>query len=510
MNASPETTASNGNGSAIRVTAVERKSVAEPALPAWLEVWQIFWHRKGRIVLMLMLGLAAGALFCFVTGPRYDSSTQLLVLKKRLDTMPITGPDQTRAADDYLSTHMLLITSRKVIGRAIEKGQLQNLAQFQDKGGLRHEVTDWVMQEILGVEPDQKREEKLTTDIINTLVVTRDAQRPGISPSNEVINLSFRGPVASDGPKVLNAIIASYQEFLQETYRNTNVETVELITQARVMVQKDLEAKEAAYQKFLAETPPLWKTHDRSTAQQDRIIKIDAKLAALRLRRSEIEASMAMIENAIKSGRNPTTTVLRMLALPAAEMVASNEPVAPQKRTRFSLEEELVSLQLQKAKLEAIYPKNHADVLAINRELEALHGMVVSEGKGPINLAAIKVELLRQEHDDLKVSEQSLTKLFDAEQKGVGAGYLHEIQDEAHRKGIERDRLMYESILNRLKETSSVRDFGGYNTQVIGPALTGTPAVKRYLLIFGLAAFAGIFAGFGWAYLTELTKPLAA
>jgi uncharacterized protein involved in exopolysaccharide biosynthesis len=127
-----------------------------------------------------------------------------------------------------------------------------------------------------------------------------------------------------------------------------------------------------------------------------------------------------------------------------------------------------------------------------------------AESTKEFDLGAIKLEMLRQELEDLKISEQALTQLFVQEQKGVSASYIHEIQDEAHRKGIERDRVLCESILNRLKETSSVKDFGGYNTQVIGPALRGGLAVKKYLLIFGLCLFCGVFAGLVWAYLAEI------
>jgi uncharacterized protein involved in exopolysaccharide biosynthesis len=408
---------------------------------------------------------------------------------------------------------MLLITSRRVIGRAIDKGGLQTLEQFQDKGGLHRDIANWALGALLGVEPGVDQHERLTTDILNALVVTRDTPRPGINPSNEVINLSFRATVPADGPKVLNAIIASYHEFLQEAYRNTNAEAIELITHARTMVEKDLEAKEAAYQKFIAQTTPLWKAQDRGTAQQDRVIKIDGKLAALRMRRTEIEASIAMIDNAIKSGRNPTATVIRMLSVPAAETAAPNDLAALERPSRLSLEEELIGLKRQQAKLEAVYAKNHPTVQAINRQLQSVRDLIVpstadrkmdSNEGAPIDLAAIKVQLLRQELDDLNISEQALTKLFDTEQKGASASYLHEVQDETHRKGIERDRLLYESILNRLKETSSVRDFGDYNAQVIGSALPGVLAVKRYVLIFGLAAFISIFVGFGWAYLAEM------
>jgi uncharacterized protein involved in exopolysaccharide biosynthesis len=495
-------------------------SPSEQAFAVYQEVWQIICRRKGRILLVVMLGLALAALYCAASGPWYDSNAQLLVIKKKLETTPITGPDHVRVQEDFLSTHMLLITSRRVIARAIEKGDLPNLEQFQDKGGFRREIADWLAGSMVGAESEGRREEKLATDIINSLVVTRDAAKPGISPSNEVINLGFRGKVAADCARVLDAIIASYQEFLKETYRNTNAETLELIDQARVMVQKELEAKEAAYQKFLADTPPLWKTQDRSTAHQDRLLKIDARLSAMRMRRAEIEASIAIIEKAIQSGRNPTATVMRMSTTPGTGATAAPNPLfnqepgfAPQS-PGVSLEAELVSLQLQHAKLLTIRPKNHPGVLALDGQIEAVRRMMLPSSGDPsepargsaknLDLGTIKLELLKQELDDLTVAEQTLAKLFENEQKGVSASYIHEIQDEAHRKGIERDRLLYESILNRLKETSSVKDFGGYNTQVIGPALRGALAVKKYVLTFGLSLFCGLFGGFSWACLLEV------
>src|SRR5205085_2574746 len=128
---------------------------------------------------------------------------------------PITGPDPARVHEDYLSTHMLLITSRQVIKRAIQKSDLHDLEQFRGTPGLRQQITDWLTDASADA-ADGRREERRVTDIINALVVTRDAQKPGVSPSNEVINLSFRGKVAGDCPKILNAIIASYQDFLQE------------------------------------------------------------------------------------------------------------------------------------------------------------------------------------------------------------------------------------------------------------------------------------------------------
>jgi succinoglycan biosynthesis transport protein ExoP len=485
-------------------------------IAAYQEVWEIVRRGKWRILLLVVLGLAAGAAYGALTGPWYDSSAQMLVIKKRLDTTPISGPDQARAQEEYLSTHILLMTSRRVINRAIEKGDFQHLQQFRTNNGLKKRASDWVSQTLLGKTPDGPSETSIARDVVGGLVVGRDVAKPGINPSNEILNISFRGKVPEDCPRILDAIISSYQEFLGETYRNTNTETLELIGQARKMVQKDLEAKEAAYQKFLAETPPLWKGQDKITAQQDHLFKIEARRAALRLRRAEIEASVESIENAIKSGRNPAVLVGRMSGGPANADVgaptlpAKDEPWFAERKPRVSLEEELIGLHLQEAKVLAVRAENHPEVLAVRRQIDNVRRMLAttageSSGRSgrDLDLGKLKVELLKQELDDLKVAERSLSRLFEQEQQGVSAAYLHEIQDDSFRKGIERDRLLYESILQRLKEISTVRDFGGYDTQVIGSPLPGELAVKKIVLLFGLSLFCGLAAGFGWAYLAS-------
>jgi uncharacterized protein involved in exopolysaccharide biosynthesis len=481
----------------------------EQRVAPYQEVLQILGRRKRRILFTLALALALGALYCLRSGPWYDAGAQLLVIKKKLDTAPISGPDQPRVQEDYLSTHILLITSRRVIVDAVKRGRLAELEQFRGTGGG---LVEWFTgAEQLGPE------ERVASEIINALSVTRDPAKPGISPSNEILNLSYRGKVAADCPKILNAIIDSYQAFLKDTYRNTNAEAMELIAQARGLVQKDLETKEAAYQKFLAETPPLWKGPNTVTTHQDRLYKLDASISALRVRRAEIEASIETLDRALKSGRNPRAIVERLAARAANrnQAAAPANPALADPRPAVALEEELAALQLQEARLLAVRAPNHPDVIALRRHMDTVRRMI-SPSSGPAGVAArdrdlgtMKIELLRQELDDLSLMERSLAKLFDVEKKGVSASYSHEIQDEAHRKGIERDRLLYDNILNRLKETSSVRDFGGYNTQLIGPALQGRLAVKKYVLIFALCLFTGVFAGFGWAYLLEMSAQKA-
>src|SRR3954453_8400754 len=75
-----------------------------------LSLWRVVRRRRWRIVGGVVVGLALGLLFGLLTGPWYESTAEILVIKKQLQTEPLSGPNREARQDDYLSTHMLLIT----------------------------------------------------------------------------------------------------------------------------------------------------------------------------------------------------------------------------------------------------------------------------------------------------------------------------------------------------------------------------------------------------------------
>src|SRR5437763_500918 len=83
------------------------------------------------------------------------------------------------------------------------------------------------------------------------------------------------GRARGDCARILEAIIASYQEFLKETYRNRSAETLELIRRAKDEVQKDLDAKQAAYRAFRHNNPLFAKGKDGKSLPEDRLLGID-------------------------------------------------------------------------------------------------------------------------------------------------------------------------------------------------------------------------------------------
>ena len=95
----------------------------EPQARAHSDFWGIALRRKSLVALGLVVGLVLGALYYAMRPPVYKSDAQVLVIKKRPDSSPITGSDYARTGsyEDYLSTHQVIMKSPLIIGHAVEK-----------------------------------------------------------------------------------------------------------------------------------------------------------------------------------------------------------------------------------------------------------------------------------------------------------------------------------------------------------------------------------------------------
>src|ERR1700680_3446645 len=89
---------------------------------------RLFWRHKWLVLLGVVVGMAIGAIYHARSTPIYQSSAQLLVVKKTPTALPISGTEaHGGATEDYLSTHQTLIRSPKIVGQAVKNANLGNL-----------------------------------------------------------------------------------------------------------------------------------------------------------------------------------------------------------------------------------------------------------------------------------------------------------------------------------------------------------------------------------------------
>ncbi len=299
----------------------------------------VFWRRKTLIAAGTVIGLLIAVLGYSQFVPIYQSSAQVLVVKKS-NGSPSQGDSRATVVEDYVATQLILVKSPFIIERAIKKRDLQNLVSLQGKGD--------------------------PVELIHS-GLGAEREKDGSGSQNNIINLTYRGTVAEDSPAILKAIIASYQDFLDEKYKSTSNDAVELITSGRDMLLKDLATKEKAYREFRVKSPLIWKGKDGVNVQQARVAEIEAKRSGWMIRRAEAVERLKTIEDAIKEKR-PRGHLLALAAPPVAED-GKTTPTSAR-----PLEEQLVTLQLQEQTLLDDYGEDHPLVRSLRKRIEMIRG----------------------------------------------------------------------------------------------------------------------------------------
>jgi succinoglycan biosynthesis transport protein ExoP len=454
---------------------------------------KIVWQRKSLVAVSTLAGLLFGFAFYAQRPPVYQSTAQVLVVKKRSDPLPITGGDpRLTFVEDYLSTHLVLIKSPLIVERAVQKRELGSLPSYAGRGDPSGEI-------------------------MASLTALRDKDASGSGGPNNIINLAFRAPMAEDCGTVLNAIVESYQDFLDVSYRSVSDDTLGLITRARETLKNDLAEAEKKYAEFHKNSPLLFKGKDGINIYQERIAGLESKRSALLIRRTELEKRLAVIDQAAKDGHG-RSAVMAFLAADHAD--AKTGPVEQ------TLEDKLLPLQLQELQLSESFGDDHPDVRSVQKRIAMIREKAKrpTTGKGAADEkdkateeaaahdeavaadpAARYVEGLRQQLEEAKEVSEALKQQLGDLHSEARAMRSYEVEEEHLRGDILGIQQLHEGTIKRLAEINLVREAGGFDARTIAKPGTGAKVAPNALQFsFGGLAL-GLLAGIGLAYLVELS-----
>lgn len=457
----------------------ERADVPEPTENAGpLQLLNIAWRHKSLLALGLVVGLALGGIYFAQKAPVYRSSAQITVRKK--ETLPLPGAEADPRAyfyEDYLATQQTVLRSSVIVRRAAEKYQLGQLRSFQ------------------GGDP--------TGAIRAGLSVLRDT-KDSASLSSGILTLTYNGPVAEDCPIILNAVLDSYQEFLDKAYKNLSDEALQGMLQTMDTLQKQLAEKTKAYEAFRQKSPPLYlRNGTGATLEEEWLGQVQAKRLNLLVQRAELQGRIDAVEKAMKEGRGRETLLAQLTPTPGSKG-QTTEP---------KLHEQLLELQLREKMLAAKgVGRDHPDVqevrerIAMLRDFFGRQAALDKNGK-PIELDPVQmhVQALKQELADVDLSLASLTNLTDKEKLQIEAIARHRIDDLHYQKDIEELRESLKPFANRLRDMNLLRDYGGIKAEVIEPPHVGIRSGSGLAQNLMLGGVMGLLLGFGLAYLAELS-----
>jgi capsular exopolysaccharide synthesis family protein len=456
---------------------------------------QVVWNRKALVLLGVALGLALGALNYLRRQPVYQSAAQLLVINKR--PVPVLGTDAQLAAgftDDFAPAHLNIIKSTLVLKQAAAKltaGDPQ-LQTFQGRDPVV------VLAEGVNVARDKK-----------------DAA--SYSNSNAVFNISFNGPVAAECPVVLQGVIDSYAEFLQQTYQADRASRVIQLAAIQDAKQKELQKKRKEYEEFRAKAPIIPKGREGGTIQQEGLANIEAERSKLKTRIAALQARRDTVQKAVAEKRDPTP--LMELSLEPGRPPAAD----PAELARAALAAQLLPLMLEEQKLrEGPLGKDHPDAVSLRNKIKLIREFFAQEQAAAAKpVAADKpavetyLEKLGQQLDDARRTEVALEALFEEEHKRVKELVPYELEDDERRKTIVALEAYLDAINKSIPEVASEKEaekdkaaqnsFGGFDTKTLVPPSGALKVEPKAVSSFGIALALGLALGLGLAWLAEVS-----
>jgi len=429
------------------------------------------WRLIGISVLICLI---ISIIYLAGTKRIYQATVRLLVLQQGGRPLNVANTDPNRlmeGTEDYVPTHSLIISSPLVVQRAIHKVGLENLPSLLDA---------------------KKRDLDPVEEAINHLKVTRPDRLA------KVLLVEYRAGDRDEAVRTIEAIIDSYNQFLEQTFQKNSSTAIMLLSKARDDLDKELGGLEAKYLELRRKTPAL------ITGEEGR-----SSLLTNRLANWDREASVAMVKAIQLKGQ---LELARKLAREGTELWAIAHAITQLGGDTSSLTTALTSGTAQSGAAEYIrqltqqqqhlaeqFGPQYAKVRELQVQIDRIRGRVRGamsrlEGDEVRDL----LNAIDQSLQSVQAMRSELGKQFDQDQEKA-KHFEEDLLAEANlRAKLERQRALFSTVVDQLKQAQFVSDYSSITAHVIEPAQTPLrPVWPRVSLTLALALVVGCAVGMG-------------
>ena len=446
---------------------------------AGFDFWGFLWRRAWLGFLFGTIGATAAYYYYLRQPVVYKATSQVLVIKQQAD-MPVNSVNgfDPSGQSDPLASDVRLILSEVTVGPAITDGRLKEL-------------------------PSLSGSPNLPMTILAGLSATRTVE-------GQILDISFKGSDPVDCAKVVNAVVASYDKSLRESYADKGTVVAKLLTNAKDEWTTNLRKLEAEYAEFRKTTSLIYNGESVTSVSESRMAGIEAERSKVLIAQTEVQSQIDAIKKALDRGgsREAITLMLESFNDKNNSGEAVEKALTPmQKFTReifqLELEEELALLDLG---------EDHPKVQSIRKRIEMTRKYLSNEldetssTTGPakkIDFLEVYVESLQQQKKAGEERLLHLNQLFEEEKRIAKEQLDLQIQDKRYRNDIARSELAFNTIMTQLKDTDLAIKGGNYRTQVLAPATRGVQVEPNFQKTMIMGSALGVLVGLLLGFLVE-------
>jgi polysaccharide biosynthesis transport protein len=481
-----------------------RKQTASPSLGQHaeerhlLDYVRVLYKRRWIAIPVFLLVFVVGAVNAVRQTPVYRARTQLMIQKDSPTVATLDQMFQTQDGwynDEFYQTQYRILQSRSLAKRTLDELNLWNAplgntpppkASLDPLSLARRglsAVLQFARSQFGGDAPAPVPAEPPAADETASQSAKIDQFKGGLSVepvrNSRLVDILYTSPDPIFAAQAANAIAKAYIAQSMEFRFSESKEAADWLSERLTEQRKAVEASEAALQAYREQNGAITVADSASNIVVQRLTDLNAALTKAKTERINKEALYNQLRTAEANGTLET--------FPA---VLSNDYIQ-------KLRADMADLQRQQAQLAERYGERHAEMIKIRTAIQ------VAEAKFAGELGKV-VESVRNEYQAAVSEENSLQSALNGQKaealslnrKGIEYGVLQ--------REVESNRQIYESLMQRTKETDISSERKSTNIRVVDsaevPRAPIAPNLQRSVM---LSFIAGLTLSLGLVFFVD-------
>jgi len=443
-------------------------------------IWEyinVVLRRRWTVIAVFVVCLLTGLIFSFTSTPMYSATTLLQIQPagpKVTDFDAVQeSVSQAQAYHDFFQTQYDILSSRTLARRTIDGLSLDENAFINgdmDRESFRGRIVSFVQalmpnDEATDSEAAAREFEKRLVDRFLEYVTVKPRRR------SFLVELSFSSPDPDLSQAVAGRMADQYIDLTLD-------QSVGAAVQARDFIQKQLTKVKGSLEESEQELQHFARGHDIHALEQEELV-IHERLADLNSLLTAAQAKRIGLEAMYDHANSADSRVLSRLV---------NDDLLQR------LREDLSEAEAERAELAARFTDEFPEVRTLSARVSRLKQNLDSEEQRVISS-------VRSDYEQA-IEREGLLREQLTNQKTVVASYEEKaIQFKIHRREVNTNREIYETLLRRMKEVEVTEAIRASNITLVDLAEAPIePSSPRVVLSLAVAMALGLIGGVGLAF----------
>lgn len=448
---------------AVTPTPISRPEyVVEPQTGSVLDYWRILWRRKLAVLACAALGLVGGVALTLPQAPIYRATSALEIQDSKNDAsgMSILNPSSDPATPSDpstdIQTQIRILQSQSLIERAMDRA---GMYPAHDQKATATGIS-WLRRFAFPATDDGA--DGLLEQIGKKLKVSQSGE-------TRVIEISFDSKNPAQAARFVNSLTAEFIDQNLEARWETNRKTSEWLVSQLDDLRIKLRHSEDALQEYARQNGLIYTGNEQSVSEE-------------KLRELQTELSRAQADLVEKQSRSEV----------ASRTNSGTVPEVLDDANLRAMQSTLTDLRRQEAELAVTFKPDYSKTKKIHAEIESLEAAIDSR-RGAI------IDRVGNELRESQRREELLAAAYAKQTRSVVDDSEKAIQYDMLKHDVDSNRQIYQTMLERVKESSIAAAMKVTNVRVIDPAKAPTHPYKPNLplnaaggMLLGIVLGAGL------------------